>query len=70
MTPARPGTWEWLRWRMSAAIVIDRPILLSDRMLHKDWDRKCSGKKKIGGRESQGTYSQNELIGGKPPVVK
>jgi hypothetical protein len=26
--------------------------------------------KKIGGRESQGACHQDELIGGKPPVVK
>jgi hypothetical protein len=26
--------------------------------------------KKISGRESQGAWSQDELIGGKPPVVK
>jgi hypothetical protein len=27
-------------------------------------------KKKIAGIESQGTWHQDELIGGKPPVVK
>jgi hypothetical protein len=27
-------------------------------------------KKKIAGRESQGAWFQEELIGGKPPVVK
>jgi hypothetical protein len=39
-------------------------------MLHKDYDRKCSIEKKKSGRESQGTWHQDELIGGKPPVVK
>jgi hypothetical protein len=29
-------TWEWLRWRGPAGIVNDRPILSSERMLHKD----------------------------------
>jgi hypothetical protein len=29
-------------WRGPAATVNDRPILSSDRMLHKDYDRKCS----------------------------
>jgi hypothetical protein len=38
-------------------------------MLHKDYDRKRSVKK-ITGRESQGAWRQDELIGGKPPVVK
>jgi hypothetical protein len=38
--------------------------------IHKGYDRKGSVKKKISGRESQGAYRQDELIGGKPPVVK
>jgi hypothetical protein len=37
-------------------------------MLHKDYNRKCSVKK-IAGRESQGACRQDEVIGGKPPVV-
>jgi hypothetical protein len=54
-----------------AAIVIDRPILSSDRMLHKDYTRKCSVEKKnISGRESQGAFRQDERMGGKPTVVK
>jgi hypothetical protein len=39
-------------------------------MLHKDYDRKCSVENKIADRESQGACSQDELIGGKLPVVK
>jgi hypothetical protein len=39
-------------------------------MLHKDNDRKGSVKTKISGRDHQGSWSQNELIGSKPPVVK
>jgi hypothetical protein len=39
-------------------------------MLHKDYTRKYSAKKKITGRESQGACRQDELIGGKQPVVK
>jgi hypothetical protein len=39
-------------------------------MLHKDYDRKCSVEVKSTGRESQGACRQDELIGGKPPVVK
>jgi hypothetical protein len=39
-------------------------------MLHKDDDRKCSVEKKNAGREFQGACRQDELIGGKQPVVK
>jgi hypothetical protein len=53
-----------------AAIVNDRPILLSERMLHKDYDHKCSVEKESPGRGSQGARRQDKLIGGKMPVVK
>jgi hypothetical protein len=36
-----------MRWPRLAAIVNDRPILSSDRMLHKDYDRKSSIEKQI-----------------------
>jgi hypothetical protein len=39
-------------------------------MLHKDCDRKRSVAKKVSGRELQGAWRQDDLIGGKPPVVK
>jgi hypothetical protein len=39
-------------------------------MLHMDYVRKCSVEKKVSGRGTQGAYRQEELIGGKPPVVK
>jgi hypothetical protein len=39
-------------------------------MLRKDYNRKCSVEKKNAGRESQGACRQDELIGGKSPVVK
>jgi hypothetical protein len=39
-------------------------------MLHKDYDRKVSVAKKISGREPQGARRQDELVGGKLPVVK
>jgi hypothetical protein len=42
----------WLRWRGPVALLNDRPILSSERMLHKDYDRKCSIEKK-NGRGSQ-----------------
>jgi hypothetical protein len=39
-------------------------------MLPKDYDRKGSvAKEKDSGREYQEAWSQDELIGGKPPVV-
>jgi hypothetical protein len=38
-------------------------------MLHKDYDRKGSIEKTVD-RGSQGAWHQNELIGGKPPIVK
>jgi hypothetical protein len=50
-------------------MVKDRFIFSSERMSYKGYDRKCSVEK-ISGRESQGARRQNELIGGKPPVVK
>jgi hypothetical protein len=39
-------------------------------MLHKDYDRKGSVEKKISGRQSQGAWRQDELMDGKPSVVK
>jgi hypothetical protein len=36
-----------MRWREAAAIINDRPILTPERMLHKDYDHKCSVGKKI-----------------------
>jgi hypothetical protein len=35
-----------MRWRGPAAIVNDRPILSSERMLYKEYDRRCSLEKK------------------------
>jgi hypothetical protein len=32
-------------------------------MLHKEYNRKCSVREKITGRESQGAWRQEELIG-------
>jgi hypothetical protein len=42
-----------MRWRGPAAIVNDRFILSSERMLHKDYNRKGLVEKTITGRESQ-----------------
>jgi hypothetical protein len=38
-------------------------------MLHKGYYRKGSVEK-ISGRDPQGAWRQDELFGGKPPVVK
>jgi hypothetical protein len=56
-------TREWIRCRGLAVIVNDRPILSSERMLYKDYDRRCSIEENKSGRESQGTRRQDELIG-------
>jgi hypothetical protein len=39
-------------------------------MLHNDYDREGLVENKFSGRESQGVWRQDELIGGKPTVVK
>jgi hypothetical protein len=36
-----------MRWRGPAAIVNDRTILSSERMIYKEYDRRCSFEKKI-----------------------
>jgi hypothetical protein len=36
-----------MRWRGPAAFVNDKPILSLERILHKDYDRRCSIGKKI-----------------------
>jgi hypothetical protein len=46
-----------------------RQTFSSERMLLKDYERKCSVEKNSG-RGSQGAWHQDELIGGKPSVVK
>jgi hypothetical protein len=46
----------------------DKPIFSSERTLHKDYD--CKGSvEKIPGRDLQGAWHPEELIGGKRPVV-
>jgi hypothetical protein len=53
-----------------ATIANDKSILLSERMLHKDYNRRYAIEKKNCDRDSQGACLQDEMIGGKPPVVK
>jgi hypothetical protein len=64
----RTRTWEWLCWWGPSATVNNRPILLSERMLQKDYESKCSVEENIG-RVSQGAWRQDEVIGGKQPIV-
>jgi hypothetical protein len=45
-------------------------ILSWERMVHKDYDSNGSVEKKNSGRESQGTWHQDELTGRKPPAVR
>jgi hypothetical protein len=55
---------------ISAIRTFDRgkPILSLESMLRKEYDREGSVEK-ISGRDPQGAWRQNELIGGEPPVV-
>jgi hypothetical protein len=55
-------TREWLRWRGPASTVNDRPIISSDRMLHKDYNRKSSVVKRNTGRESQGVGAKTNWL--------
>jgi uncharacterized protein (UPF0305 family) len=58
-------------WRKARHIHKRQTHLFVKRMLHKDFYRKGSiEKKKISDRESEGSWRQDELIGGKPAVVK
>jgi hypothetical protein len=54
---------------MPSIFMRDKPIFSSERMLHKDYYRRSSVEKRNSGRGSQGACRQDELIGGKPPVV-
>jgi hypothetical protein len=52
-------------------MVNNRSILSSEGILQNDYNRKVfNWQNKITGRESQGAWRQDELAGGKEPVVK
>jgi hypothetical protein len=55
-------------WQRRSLFITDKPILSSERVLHKDYDHKGSAEKNSG-RDPQGTWRQDELFRGKPPVV-
>jgi hypothetical protein len=48
----------------------DNPILSSERMLHKNYGSKGSVGKEISGYELREAWRQDEMIGGKPSVIK
>jgi hypothetical protein len=54
------------------AIIREKPVLSSGRMLHKLYDHRGSvvKKEKKSGSCPRGVLCQDELISGKPPVVK
>jgi hypothetical protein len=56
-------------WRKAKHIHNRQAILSSERVLHKDYYRKGLVEKNSG-RGSQGAWHQEEMIGGKPPVIK
>jgi hypothetical protein len=50
---------------------MDKPIISSERMLHKDYySNGLVAKNKSPDRGSQGAWRQDKLIGGKPAVVR
>jgi hypothetical protein len=56
---------------MPSIFITDAPVFSSERIVHKDYDRKGSvAKIKDSGRETQEAWRQDDLIGGKLPVVK
>jgi hypothetical protein len=56
--------------KMSSIFIRDKPILSSERMLHKYYDHKGSVGGKISGHEPQGAWRLDEVIGCKPTVTK
>jgi hypothetical protein len=57
-------------WQWRSLFIRDKPILSSEKKLHKVYDRIGSLAKKKSGREPQGAWRQDELIGGKPQILK
>jgi hypothetical protein len=56
-------------WQIASIFIRDKPVLSSEKMLHKDYDRMGSVEK-ISGRVPQGAWRHDERNGGKPPVAK
>jgi hypothetical protein len=60
----------YARLKRRSPFIRDKPILSSEKMLHKDYGRKGSVAKKSLGREPKMAWRQVELTGGKQTVVK
>jgi hypothetical protein len=60
----------WLGWIFMLFRRQKKPIFSSERMLHNDYGRKDSVAKISLVVSLKGLGSQDELIGGKPPVAK
>jgi hypothetical protein len=54
-------------WRKAKHIHKRKPNFSWERTLHKDYYRKISVGEKNSGRDSQGAWRQDGMIGGKPP---
>jgi hypothetical protein len=57
-------------WQRPTLLIRDKPALHSESRLHKDYNRKGWTAKYVPGRDSQEAWRQDELTGGKLPVVK
>jgi predicted transposase YbfD/YdcC len=65
------STCSTFTWQKAKHIHKRQTHFMSEHMLHNDHDSKDSAEKKIiSGRDTQGAWRQDELIGGKPPVAK
>jgi hypothetical protein len=59
----------YVRYKRPGLFIRDKPIFPSERILHKDKDRKGSVGKKVQSWVST-AWRQDELVGGKQPVIK
>jgi hypothetical protein len=57
--------------KRTTIFIREKPIVSSERILRKEYDRHVSVEKKtISGRDSQKAWREDKLIGGKPSDVK
>jgi hypothetical protein len=59
---------DWLTVSRNVTL-LDKPIFSLEKMLHTGYDCK-NAVEKMSSSESHGVWHQDELIGGKPPVVE
>jgi hypothetical protein len=62
--------YDMYTWQRPSIFIREKPIFSSERLLHKDYEGNGSVAKKNSGREPQEAWRQDELIDGKPTVVK